>query len=246
MALTPAVLLPLTLPGLLQHMLTTQSPTTITTLVVCSSRDAFLHALVHAAQRQEAEDAGSLERLLTPTLHNLFTAKDVRLAFCPSLQVLLANLSAMKVTASSAVSGDERRPRMVLVNPLALHASTPAYSAQGLSRTFAAAVDTASKLGAELIMVECLGMRREVHLQDEENDQDAAMGHVEAEEDLPSAVEDDPWDQDLSILNVSAPRFGSGSGERAWAGRTVKAKTVAGRWFRFQHLAGAQGSQRPE
>jgi hypothetical protein len=46
----------------------------------------------------------------------------------------------------------------------------------------------------------------------------------------------DPWEQEVSILNVSARRFGSGSGERAWAGRTVKVKRIAARWFRFHNL----------
>jgi hypothetical protein len=44
----------------------------------------------------------------------------------------------------------------------------------------------------------------------------------------------DPWEQEVSILNVSARRFGSAGGERAWAGRTVKARRIAARWFSFQ------------
>jgi len=46
--------------------------------------------------------------------------------------------------------------------------------------------------------------------------------------------EEDPWEQDVAILNVSARKFGSGSNDRAWAGRTIKVKRVAGRWFRFK------------
>jgi len=46
----------------------------------------------------------------------------------------------------------------------------------------------------------------------------------------------DPWQQDISILSISARKIGSGSGDRAWAGRTVKAKTIAARWFRFYNI----------
>ena len=62
---------------------------------------------------------------------------------------------------------------------------------------------------------------------------DAAMSDGDPDD---SSVHD-PWDQDVSILNVSARRFGSAAGERSWAGRTVTAERIAARWFRFQHLA---------
>jgi hypothetical protein len=35
---------------------------------------------------------------------------------------------------------------------------------------------------------------------------------------------------------VAAKKFGSGTNDRAWAGRTVKVKRIAARWFRFHKL----------
>ncbi|KAF2188115.1 hypothetical protein K469DRAFT_724711 [Zopfia rhizophila CBS 207.26] len=221
---TPTILQPLTFPTLLQHILRTQSSAAPTTLLVCSSREAFL---------QSSSENQSLQSLLTPTLHNLFTAQNIKIVFCASLQILLAYLSAYK--GSGFESG--RQEKLVLVNPLSLHGLTPAFSAQGLSRTFAAAVDTALRVGARLVVVECVGMRRGVPLDDEEVD--AIMRDVEKGEDggeMRHEVDGDPWEQEVPILNVSVRRFGSGNGERAWAGRAVKVKRIASRWFRFQKI----------
>jgi hypothetical protein len=44
----------------------------------------------------------------------------------------------------------------------------------------------------------------------------------------------DAWDQDLSMLNITTKTFGAG--ERAWVGRTVRIRQVAGRWFEFRKL----------
>lgn len=123
----------------------------------------------------------------------------------------------------------------MLVNPLSLHAPTPSFSAQGLSRSFAAAVETALRVGTKLQMVECLGGWKETRLNDEDEEVDALMrsgdGGSQAE-----AEEEDPWEQDVSILNVSAKKFGHGGSDRAWAGRTIKVKRIASRWFGFHNI----------
>lgn len=41
-----------------------------------------------------------------------------------------------------------------------------------------------------------------------------------------------PWDDEVSILNVTTKSFGAG--ERGWVGRTVKVRAVVGRWCVFQ------------
>ncbi|KAF2129364.1 hypothetical protein P153DRAFT_385574 [Dothidotthia symphoricarpi CBS 119687] len=235
MSSAPSVLYPLTLPALLDYILTTQSGTAPTTLIICSSRDTFLHDLVHLLQQGDDEDQsqvqqGSLQQLVTPTLHNLLTARHVKLAFCGSVQALLAFLTAYGRPDTEHLVDVEEGARLLLVNPLALHASTPSFSAQGLSRTFAAATETALRTRVVLQVVECQGMRRSV---EEDSDQDTDMANGDEQ---PNIAEEDPWEQELSILNVSARRFGSGTADRAWAGRTVKAKRVAGRWFHFHKL----------
>lgn len=231
---TPTVLCPLGLPALLHHVLSTSLPTA---LIVCSSRDAFLHTLVralalHHGRGQEKE---RLLALTTPTLHNLRAARHVNVSFCASVQALLAHLTARNAAASREPGvGYEALgagARIVLVNPLSLHAATPSFSAQGLSRTLATAVETALRLRAALIVAECQApwaQQPEEHVEDAEDPTEHP-----AEE---AAGAQDPWEQELSVLNVSAKRFGSGRADRPWAGRTVKAKRVAARWFRFCRL----------
>jgi hypothetical protein len=225
----PVVLLPLTLPALLSSVLTSHISPVPTTLIICSSRESFLQALVRSLQ-QQGEDADVLERLLMPTLHNLSSARHVNLGFCTSVQALTAYLTAY-VEAKAAEDGQEEKETLMLVNPLSLHAPTPSFSAQGLSRTFATAVETAQRVNARLVMVECLGMQRDIHYPDDDEDLRDALEEASSS---PAPTDEDPWEQEVPILNVSARRFGHGTGERAWAGRTVKVKRIAARWFRFQ------------
>jgi hypothetical protein len=241
MPLEPTVLYPLTLPALLSHILSTQSASSPTTLVICSDRPSFLGELARSlSQQQETFQSPTfghlkhceLKQLLVPTLHNLSITRHVKLAFCASVQALLAYLTAYDRPGYVNVDESEGKERLVLVNLLALHKPTSSFSAQGLSRTFATAVEAALRTGATLHLVECEGR----HSVSPEVTEDVAMSDEE-EDDRPHAAEQDPWDQDVSILNVSARRLGSGTGERAWAGRTVKAKRIAARWFRFHNLS---------
>lgn len=218
MAPPPSVLYPLALPALLHHVLST--PWTAK-LIVCCTREAFLSSLATAFQ--EDEDGGI--ELATPTLHRLATARHVKVAFCASVQALLAYLSALQPP-------DEPGTKMVLVNVLCLHAATPHFSAQGLSRTFAAAVEASLRTHAQLVVAECLGRDGGIEGgRDGGRDggiQGGREGGIQGGRDG-----EDVWEQDVSILNVSASKFGDG----AWAGRTVKAKSVVGRWCRFRELS---------
>jgi hypothetical protein len=145
---------------------------------------------------------------------------------------LLAFMTAYGRPGTSQLGDTDAGGRLVLVNPLALHAPTSSFSAQGLSRTFAAAAETALRTGVQLHIVECEGR----HVQAEEHDEEDADMENAREEIQPHVQTQDPWEQEVSILNVSATRFGSGTNERAWAGRTVKVKRIAGRWFRFHKV----------
>lgn len=95
------------------------------------------------------------------------------------------------------------------------------------------------RVGAKLQMVECLGAGKGRGDEDEDEDEEvdalleSGYRGSQAEDE-----EEDPWEQHVSILNVSARRFGSGSGDRAWAGRTIKVKRAASRWFRFDKVDG--------
>lgn len=226
-----------TLPKLLQDIVQAQSSAPQTTIVICSSRETFLQDLLRSLEQDpnDGQNLGSsLQDLVTPSLHNLSSTRHVQLAFCASVPALLAYLTSYGRDAPSPHTKDsQQKPRLVVVSPLALHAPTPSFSAQGLSRAFAAMTETALRSNVVLQVVECQGKRARTEINDSE---DVDMN--EGAEDLMEERldEKDPWDQEVAILNVSARRFGSNSGERAWAGRTVKAKSVAARWFRFQKL----------
>ncbi len=237
MPLVPTVLYPLSLPGLLNYLLATQSASTATLLIVCSSQPIFLQQLSESLQQTPRhDDSVTLEEAIEPTLHNLFAIRHIKFAFCASVQALLAYLAAYHQLEIDSADISPRR-RLVLVNPLTLHAPTPSFSAQGLSKIFATVVETALRASALLHVVECSGKPRAV-----EQEQEYEDGEMEYRDDPGEgeADEEDPWEQHVSILNISARRFGSGPSERAWAGRTVKAKRIASRWFRFHKLGNDQ------
>jgi hypothetical protein len=232
----PIVLLPLSLPSLL-HQVLAQSHTAPILLIICSSREAFLQDLLQSLeqdQSQEQDSNGSLQDLVTPSLHNLFTTRHIKLAFCSSVPALLAFLTAYGRDDDTHIVDSQHKTRLVLVNPLALHAPTPYFSAQGLSRAFAAATETTLRTNTPLQVIECHASKTKDRSEDDQSsDIDMSNGD---EDDHPEgeSEEKDPWDQEVSILNVSARRYGSNSGERAWAGRTLTAKSIASRWFRFE------------
>ena len=92
-----------------------------------------------------------------------------------------------------------------------LHRSTAEHSAQGLSRTLAAAVETAKVNGQRLVLAEASTSDGDVE------DEGAGSGG-------------DPWREQVPLLSGSV-RFGGE--ERVWAGRTVEVRKVVGRWCRF-------------
>lgn len=71
------------------------------------------------------------------------------------------------------------------------------------------------------------GVVRDDHLEQA----DAAEGGDNADQRT-----DSPWDEHLSMLNVTTKTFGVG--ERGWVGRTVTVRQVAARWCRFVRLDG--------
>ncbi|KAK4970555.1 hypothetical protein LTR66_011530 [Elasticomyces elasticus] len=222
-----------------------------TTLIVCSSREAFLnqlHATLSAresnAQDGTGDQAGvqsdasedlytnaSLDFLLTPTLHLLASCRTIQLVFCPELPNLHAFLSAHIAGSSSFPTGakDEKCvPTLAILNSIAVHRNTSAFSAQGLSRTFALAVEAAYRVGQKLVVVE-------YPTAPQRPASDLGAGLEEFEVNITRPGErGEPWEEEISILNVTTRRFGAG--ERGWVGRTVKVRTVMERWCAFEGL----------
>lgn len=243
-AMLPTVIRPLTPLALLDHVLTTQAGTAPTTLIVASTRETFLHHLLDSVRHEHDQ---SLARLIDPTLHNLSTSRHIRVVFCASVQTLLACLTAYAAaTPSPRCPGGERGiGRLFLVNPLRLHAPTSSFSAQGLGRTFAATVEAASRAHAALFVVECV-MPRAADNQANGGDGDMERESEGRDDGPPSTAPRDPWEQDVSILNVSARRSGSGNADRAWTGRTVTAQMIAARWCRFHTLEVPSRPHKPD
>lgn len=222
---SPIVLEAASLPDFLQYLLTHHAPPS--TLIVCSTKSAFLAALHQdSATTAPQENTTSEETTITtitapsnpfsnavPTLRLLSTSRTLKLAFCPETTHLRAYLSSLPTKhqqpSSNAFPQTPRlrtaTPLLAILNPIALHRPTSAFSAQGLNRTFATAVDAAAAMGRKLVLCEIAG-----------GEQDGSV-----------------WDEELSILNVTTKRLGEMS-----VGRTVSARRVAERWCTFQKLEG--------
>ncbi|KAF2744217.1 hypothetical protein M011DRAFT_408938 [Sporormia fimetaria CBS 119925] len=241
MSCPPTVLYPLTLVSLLHFVLATQVSTGSTTLIICSSREAFFHHVAQSVKpSNDSRHAGERFQLhFAPTLRNLLAAQHVHLAFCDSVPALRAYLSAYRgVVSAPSVQQRIGGHTLMLINPLSLHAESTSFSAQGLSRTFAGAVETALRLDAKLLMVETTeGHNRPVDVRGDDPDAVTRPGDNGGAALETSHESLGPWDQEVPMLNDSVRRFVSRSGQWPWAGRTVQASRVAGRWFRFCRLA---------
>lgn len=193
-------------------------------------------------RRTDRDDDRGLSTLLTPTLSLLATSRTIKLSYCPDLIHLLAHLSQLSSTMQRAHDSTQQppptassagRPILALLNPIRLHKPTSSFSAQGLNRTFAAAVETAHVLGMQLVVCESpdppdhVGPLLPLLEQQRGRDEDAGP-----ERDTQGCA--GPWDHALSMLNVTTRTFGVG--ERGWVGRTVPVRRVAERWCTFVRL----------
>lgn len=154
----------------LQYVLEHHAPPS--TLIVCSSKAEFLAnlqpadaAVECAADEQDTEEstAGQVKHF-APTLRLLSTSRTVKLAFCPDITHLRAYLACFTTDNSSAAAKEHESdgalripgavPILAILNPIELHRPTSAFSAQGLNRTFSAAVEAAHRNGRKLVLAE--------------------------------------------------------------------------------------------
>ncbi|KAK8161241.1 hypothetical protein IWX90DRAFT_289928 [Phyllosticta citrichinensis] len=239
----PIVLHGLSMTDLLQHLTATHSAPT--TLIVCSSRDLFEHQLLRAlgasSLHVDQDEHARKHPLATPTLQLLKSTLTIHLAFCPSLEALRAHLAVYRTNHVSEVSGGTREPMLCILNMLALHRETTSFSAQGISRTLAIAVEAAARCGQKLVISECPGPSDTITGEYRHEAAERLPQDAEASVDQEPSEPQDPWSEQLSILNVTTKSFGVGS--RGWAGRTVSARAVAERWCRFERYQGVQARQ---
>lgn len=194
-----------------------------TTLVICATRETFLQDLQTDLHRDNPE---SLHPLLVPTIHLLATTRTIRLAFTPTLGHLRAYLATYQLAVETLEKSSRLQglvslsPMLFIFGLIALHSSSTEFSAQGLSRSVATAVEAANNAGAKLVLAE---LRK-----GGENGTMDTGNHI-----VQSETEDDPWRQQVLLLNGSV-RFGDDS--RPWSGRMIEVRTIVGRWCKFEAL----------
>jgi hypothetical protein len=230
------------LPDFIQHVL--GKHTGPSTLIVCGTKAGFLEQL-QASHRQmpsehnpsqATQDVPPQSRTAAwsaPTLRQLAASRTVKLAFCPDITHLRAYLATyatrLQKDAGGISKADTPEKRILaILNPITLHRPTSAYSAQGLNRTFSAAVEAAHHTASHLLIAECPA-----------NASHSVFGEAIAtdpyDEEPTLQPQQNVWDEEVSILNVTTKSFGVG--DRGWVGRTVKLRTIAERWCVFQYHA---------
>ena len=198
-----------------------------TTAVICSTRESFLEQLYASVSDIDSDEGGDYrpaQSLLVPTIYQLATSRTVNLAFAPTLAHLRAYLATFEPNADShsqtgTQNPNQSVPMLLIFGVLELHRSTSEYSAQGLSRTLAIAVEGATAACMKLIIAEPLKI-------EVSEDPMHATG-------VDGGLPIDPWKDQIPLLNGSV-RFGRE--DRIWAGRTVEAARVLSRWCRFIRL----------
>lgn len=139
----------------LQHIFDNDASTT--TLIVCSTRDHYLEQLHTSISNEMAATEQETHYLLAKSIGLLSTSSRVRLAFCPTLEHLRAYISVLRSAKRPSFTVKSKKPLLAVLDPVSLHATTSEFSAQGLSRTFAATVETAAREDMDLVLSECQG-----------------------------------------------------------------------------------------
>lgn len=195
--------------GFLQYILDNNASAII--LIICSERDEFLKRLFTTVHAQPHETANS-RQLVTKTLGVLSRSSSTKVAFCPTLEHLRAYLAVLRFNNASKTDttapGEQQlyRPLMAILDPLALHIPTSEFSAQGLSRTLAAAVEASLREAVDLVLCECHDVTRI------DNSGEAL------------------WNAHVPLLNSSVR---TGRDETTWGGQSVPVSRIAQRWFVF-------------
>lgn len=205
---------------------------------VCSDKKDFLEqvllstspqsydlesTLTHEEDKVQKEQKShvSLNDLLQPTLRSIVGAEKTRLQYCTDIDSLRARLSVL--TRSQLLqhqAGPQHvtsvtRPLLLILDMLLLHHQTSEFSVQGLSRTFAIAIETAARESIDLIFSETNDV-----LDPENTNRGPRL-----------------WKAQVPILSESVKIGPEGS---SWARREVSVQTVAERWIEFPSQAQEQ------
>ncbi|PGG97093.1 hypothetical protein GX51_07494 [Blastomyces parvus] len=205
---------------LVEHLLARDSPAT--TLIVCSTRDAFLQQLCTsmppaepgAVQPPPPQDDHDMSRPISlnyrfyNTIGLIAQSKKVTLAFCPSLEHFRAYISVFRRQRQSSHQQEHvnlpcrSRPVLAVLGLIALHCDTREFSAQGIAKNLALTVEIAVRQGVDLTLCECAVVGRE----------NASGSRL--------------WDAEVPLLSGQTRVTGT---ESAHTGRTVKVHQIARR-----------------
>lgn len=190
------------------------------TLVIGSSKDAFLRALTRAAE--SAPDTAETRTLLAASLFQTAVAKHIRVVFVPTVSHLRAYLAVFSPHDSPVPpppgyakpnedDNDDAAPGLVVYGLLDLHRESSEWNAQGVMRSLAAVVDAASRTGFSPALVEPL---------------------------LSATEEADGLEK---LTNEEVPLLGySQGGQPRLSKRTVPLSKIIQRWFRLSSIDWAE------
>ncbi|KAK9422634.1 hypothetical protein SUNI508_00497 [Seiridium unicorne] len=195
-----------------------------------SSQDPTTEPNVPRPELDNKHDLAHQDRLLAQTLSFLAISRHIRTVYIPTVTHLRSYMSVFspddsKITAppTNFAPPGRKPPSLIIYGVIESHRDTSEWSAQGLGNTVAALVETATRLGWGLVLVEPRRLYGEEH--DDESDRRAIQG----DDDFENLLK-----EKLPILSGSARRAGLDSGEGGWSGRTVEVGRVISRWFNFQ------------
>ena len=185
------------------------------TIVVCSSREDLLQALLQNSASPHASGNDALE----PTIQLIRRASSINMVFCPTMHHARAYLSTWTTSSgqtSTESDGDSSRIHTTqsgvlgLLNSVHVHRNTADYSAQAISRTLATAVEAATSKHFKLIIGEC-----------------SYLGQGGLDE----AHTVDIWEEKVPILSRNLKALAVGDG--AWMTSTVSIRSIVSRWCEF-------------
>lgn len=202
-------------------------------VIVCSKKERFLEEALDSmslpSQERELgqtvneddtfEEQEVHERpnnLLEPTLRSIAQAGKTRILYCTNIDSLRAHLSVLSSShqtiqqARSLEVTSILRPLLLILDAVLLHHGTSEFSVQGLSRTFAVAVEGAARENMDLIFSE---------LKDVYNPENHNRG--------PRL-----WQAQVPLLSESV-KIGPEAG--SWTRRIVSVQRLAERWIKFPH-----------
>lgn len=169
--------------------------------------------------------------LLSQKLSQLAISRHIRTVHIPTVTHLRSYMSVFvpedsKVAPPPANFAPRGRkpPSLVVYGVIEMHRDTSEWSAQGLGSTMAVLVETASRLGWSLVVIE--PVPKTTPRTDDDPDAEDLVQQKDGFEDL--------LEEKLPILSGSVRRGGLDLEEGGWSSRTVEVGRVISRWFGFQ------------